>query len=198
MVDSEPSWRVCVFCGSGRNAAPELKRVAREFGTTLGQRGIGLVYGGASVGLMGELADAALAAGGRVTGVIPDALVRREVAHGGLTELIVVPDMHTRKARMLELSHAFAVLPGGFGTLDELFEMTTWAQLGLHARPIGLLDVDGFFAPLVEFVSRAVERGFIPPEHRGIWTLGQEPNALLDELFLRRDPSLQLGTRALI
>ncbi|HZY83935.1 MAG TPA: TIGR00730 family Rossman fold protein, partial [Gemmataceae bacterium] len=132
--------RVCVFCGSSSGTRPEYAAAARRFGAALAGRGLGLVYGGGHVGLMGALADAVLAAGGEVVGVIPQALVDRELAHGGLTELLVVNTMHERKALMADRADAFAALPGGFGTADELFEILTWAQLGLHAKPVGLLN----------------------------------------------------------
>src|SRR5512146_1988331 len=146
--------RVCVFCGSSPGSNPIYLEAARAMGRTLAGRGLGLVYGGGSVGLMGALADAALAAGGEVVGVIPRALQLRELAHGRLTTLHVVGSMHERKARMAELSDAFAALPGGMGTLEELAEILTWAQLGLHARPCGVVDVAGYFAPLLAFLDR--------------------------------------------
>jgi len=140
--------RLCVFCGSASGVRPEYEAAARELGTVLAGRGVGVVYGGASVGLMGVVADSALAAGGEVIGIIPQALVDREVAHAGLSELHVVGSMHERKALMAELSDAFVALPGGMGTLEELFEVFTWRQLGLHAKPIALLDVAGYWAGL--------------------------------------------------
>lgn len=148
----------------------------------MAERGFELVYGGASVGLMGTLADAALAAGARVTGIIPRVLVDREIAHRGLAELVVVDGMHARKAEMTRRSNAFVALPGGFGTLDELFEITTWAQLGLHSCPIGLLDVCDYFRPLADFVAHARDEGFIKPEHRALWQLSHDPGRLLDTL----------------
>jgi uncharacterized protein (TIGR00730 family) len=178
---------VCVFCGSSSGARPEYAEAARRFGTALAGRGLGLVYGGGHVGLMGVLADAALAAGGEVVGVIPQALVDRELAHGRLTELLVVDTMHQRKALMADRADAFAALPGGFGTGDELFEILTWAQLGLHARPVGLLNVAGFFGPLLGWVDLAVREGFLRPEHRDLLVVADEPEALL-ELLRRRPP----------
>jgi uncharacterized protein (TIGR00730 family) len=151
-------------------------------GRTLAGRGLELVYGGGSVGLMGRLADAALAAGGRVVGVIPGVLRDRELAHRGLTELLVVGSMHQRKARMAELSDAFVALPGGMGTLEELAEILTWAQLGLHQRPVGLLDVAGYYGPLIAFFDQARDAGFLRPEHRDLLTVGGDPGALLDRL----------------
>lgn len=158
--------QVCVFCGSSPGTDPVHIETARAVGRLLARRGLGLVFGGGHVGLMGAVADAALAAGGEVTGVIPRALELRELAHGGLTRLHVVGSMHERKARMADLSDAFLALPGGMGTLDELAEIVTWAQLGVHAKPIGLLDVKGYFAPLVAFFDRAEQEGFLRPEHR--------------------------------
>jgi uncharacterized protein (TIGR00730 family) len=149
----------------------------------LAHRGIGLVYGGGSEGLMGAVADAALAAGGEVIGVIPETLVARELAHARLTMLHVVRSMHERKARMAELSDAFVTLPGGFGTLDETCEMLTWTQLGIHKKPCGILDVDGYFAPLLAFLDSAVEEGFLRPENRALVDLDTEPERLLSRLL---------------
>jgi uncharacterized protein (TIGR00730 family) len=174
--------RVCVFCGSSPGARPVYLEAARELGALLAERGIGLVYGGASVGLMGELADAVLAADGEAIGVIPRSLLGRELAHARLTELHVVETMHERKALMADLSGAFVALPGGAGTLDELFEALTWRQLGLHSKPIGLLDVDGFFEPLLALADHLVEEGFVRPEHRALLLVARDPAALLDRL----------------
>jgi len=146
--------RLCVFCGSSPGHDPAHGASAAQLGRVLAERGIGLVYGGGRVGLMGILADAALAAGGEVIGVIPQALLDREIGHRGLTQLRVVDSMHARKALMGELAEGFIALPGGIGTLEELFEVWSWAQLGLHRKPCGLLDVNGFFAPLVDFLDR--------------------------------------------
>jgi uncharacterized protein (TIGR00730 family) len=170
---------VCVFCGSSSGSRPEYAEAARRFGTALAGRGLGLVYGGGHVGLMGVLADAVLAAGGAAVGVIPKALVDRELAHGRLTELLVVDTMHQRKALMADRADAFAALPGGFGTADEFFEILTWAQLGLHAKPVGLLNVAGFFGPLLGWVDAAVRDGFLRPEHRDLLAVADEPEALL-------------------
>jgi uncharacterized protein (TIGR00730 family) len=153
----------CVFCGSSAGVDPRYAEAARAFGTLLAESGCGVVYGGGHVGLMGILADAALAAGGRVIGVIPQKLVDRELAHGGLSELHVVSTMHERKALMAALSTGFVALPGGIGTLEEFFEVWTWAQLGYHEKSLGLLDVNGFFSPLLAFLSHASELGFIQP-----------------------------------
>ena len=161
-----PLRAVCVFCGSSVGARPEYRAAATRLGTLLGSNGIDVVYGGASVGLMGAVADAALAAGGRVVGVIPRRLVDRELAHPGLAELHVTESMHERKALMSDLSDGFVALPGGFGTLEELAEVTTWAQLGLHRKPIGVLNVTGYFDLLLEFAGRMVADGFLSAEHR--------------------------------
>lgn len=163
--NGEPA-RLCVYCGSNAGANPTFAEAAESLGATLARRGIGLVYGGGNVGLMGVLADAALAAGGEVIGVIPEHLERAEVAHHGVTRLEVVRSMHERKARMADLADGFIALPGGFGTLDELVEMLTWNQLGLQAKSTVLLDVEGFFAPLFALFDRAVEAGFVRPAHR--------------------------------
>ncbi|WP_409183218.1 TIGR00730 family Rossman fold protein [Amycolatopsis sp. VS8301801F10] len=172
--------RICVFCGSARGFSPEYAEAAAGVGKLLAQRGIGLVYGGASVGTMGVVADAALAAGGEVFGVIPEVLSDVEIAHGGLTELHVVPDMHQRKAKMAALSDAFVALPGGVGTLEELFEVWTWAQLGIHRKPIGLLDVAGYYSPLVEFADQMLEKGFLRPETRQLISVASDAEKLID------------------
>jgi uncharacterized protein (TIGR00730 family) len=170
--------RVCVFCGSSSGTRPEYAGAARRFGAALAGSGLGLVYGGGHVGLMGVLADAVLAAGGEVVGVIPQALVDRELAHRRLTELLVVETMHQRKALMADRADAFAALPGGFGTADELFEILTWAQLGLHAKPVGLLNVASFFGPLLAWADLAVREGFLRAEHRDMLAVTEEPEAL--------------------
>ena len=171
--------RVCVYCGSSLGADPAYRDAAQRLGRRLAQAGLGLVYGGASVGLMGAVADAALDAGGEVIGVIPQALVDREIAHPGLTDLRVVGSMHERKALMVELADAFVALPGGAGTLDELFETFTWAQLGLHAKPCGLLEVDGYWRELTAFLDRAVAAGFLRAAHREMLLVADDPDALL-------------------
>ncbi len=180
--------RVAVYCGSNPGTRPAYGDAARRLGAELGARRLGLVYGGGNVGLMGILADAALGAGAEVVGVIPRAMVERELAHQGLTELRVVGSMHERKALMAELADAFVALPGGLGTLDELFEVWTWAQLGLHARPIGLLDVEGFFQPLVAHLDRAVAEGFVRPQHRAMVMIEREAAPLLDRFAAYRPP----------
>ncbi len=183
-----PIRALCVFCGSSIGARPEYRSAATRLGTFLAANGIGLVYGGASVGLMGAVADAALEAGGRVVGVIPRRLVDRELAHPGLSELHVTESMHERKALMSELSDAFAALPGGFGTLEELAEVTTWAQLGLHRKPIGLLNVGGYFDLLLEFAGRMVAEGFMSPEHRRLLVTASSAEELLAGLRSFRSP----------
>lgn len=181
--------RVCVFCGSSPGAWENFSAAAVELGRHLAAAGLGLVYGGARVGLMGRLADSALAAGGEVVGVIPRALVDLEVAHDGLTELRVVASMHERKALMADLSDAFIALPGGLGTLDELFEILTWAQLGLHHKPIGLLDVGGYFGPLLAFLDGAVQARFLAPAHRRMLLVGENPAELLEQFSAYRPPA---------
>ena len=177
--------RVSVFCGSNVGARPAYAEAARRLGGLFGERGLGLVYGGGNLGLMGVLADAALAAGADVIGVIPEAMEAMGRAHRGLSEQHVVSSMHERKALMADLADAFLALPGGLGTLDELFEAWTWAQLGLHAKPIGLLDVEGFFAPLVAHLDRAVAEGFVREEHRGMLVVEARPERLLERLAER-------------
>jgi uncharacterized protein (TIGR00730 family) len=168
-----------VYCGASPGADPAFAAAAGEFGRLLAESGRTLVYGGGRVGLMGTVADAALSAGGRVIGVLPQALVDKEVAHRGLTELRVVGSMHERKALMADLSDGFLALPGGLGTLEEFFEAWTWGQLGLHAKPYGLLDVGGFFGPLLGFLDRLVEQRFVRPEHRAMLLVASEPTGLL-------------------
>lgn len=185
-----PLRRIAVYCGSNTGVRAGYSEAAARLGRVLGESGLGLVYGGGSVGLMGVVADAALAAGAPVIGVIPRALVARELGHMGLTEMRVVETMHERKAVMAELADAFVALPGGLGTLDELFEAMTWAQLGLHQKPIGLLEVDGFFEPLVVFLERAVAEGFVRAEHRAALTVATEPERLLERFAAYRPPSV--------
>lgn len=174
--------RVCVFCGSSTGTIPSFAAAAVALGTTLAERNMELVYGGASVGLMGVVADAALAAGGQVTGVITESLSDHEIAHGGLARLDVVRTMHERKYRMAELSDAFVMLPGGFGTVEEFMEAVTWRQLAIHEKPSGILNVDGFFADLLAFVAHAVEMGFIRPHNAAQIAVSNEPGTLLDTL----------------
>ena len=172
--------RVCVFSGSSAGAHPDYVRAAEELGRALAAQGVGLVYGGASVGLMGAVADAVLDAGGEAVGVIPQALVDREIAHRGLSDLRIVSSMHERKALMAELADGFAALPGGMGTLEELCEVYTWTQLGLHSKPLGLLDVRGYYAQLVAFLDHTVEERFMTPEHREMLLVERRAAALLE------------------
>ncbi|MBX5494978.1 MAG: TIGR00730 family Rossman fold protein [Bryobacteraceae bacterium] len=171
--------RVCVFCGSRPGVGEVYVDAAVQLGRLLASRGLELVYGGGNVGLMGILADAVMEAGGRVIGVMPDFLVRKEIAHQGITSLEIVTTMHERKQRMAELSDGFVALPGGFGTLDELCEVLTWAQLGIHAKPCALLNVDGFFDPFVDFLAHAARQGFIKPLHLEMLLCDRNPAALL-------------------
>ena len=174
--------RVCVYCGSSPGNQPIYREMAEAMGGLLARRGIGLVYGGGNVGLMGIVADAALAGGGGVMGVIPRALADREVAHAGVTDLRVVDSMHTRKALMAELSDAFIAMPGGVGTFEEFFEAVTWTQLGVHRKPCGLLNVGGFYTPLASFIDQAVTEGFIKPIHRAMIIVDDDPERLLNSL----------------
>jgi hypothetical protein len=171
--------RICVYCGSHPGTDPAFLDRAAAFGRLVAERDLGLVYGGGDVGLMGAVADAALAAGGEVYGVIPEALAEREVAHQGLTELVVVDSMHARKRRMADLADGFVALPGGFGTLEELVEMVTWAQLGFHTDPCGLLNVGGYYDGLVSFFDTQVDAGFVEPAHRELLVVTDDPVELL-------------------
>ncbi|HET7291615.1 MAG TPA: TIGR00730 family Rossman fold protein [Vicinamibacteria bacterium] len=173
---------VTVFCGSSAGRDPAYAAAAERLGRALADTGRTLVYGGGHVGLMGRLADAALETGGHVVGVIPQSLMAREVGHRGLPDLRVVATMHERKALMAKLGDAFVALPGGFGTLDELFEAVTWAQLGLHGKPIGLLNVGGYFDSLLRFADRSTADGFVRPEHRALLVVETDPLALLEAL----------------
>jgi uncharacterized protein (TIGR00730 family) len=181
--------RVCVYCGSSEGRDPRYRDAAAQVGRTLAQRGLGLVYGGGGIGLMRVVADAVMENGGSVIGVIPHGLAAREVAHRGVQEMRVVPSMHARKALMAELSDAFLTLPGGFGTFEELFESVTWAQLGIHRKPLGLLNVAGYFDHLVSFVDHAVAEGFVPAAGRDLVVVGDETEALLDRLAAYEPPA---------
>jgi uncharacterized protein (TIGR00730 family) len=174
--------RICVFCGSSPGARPAYGDAAEELARLLVAEGIGLVYGGGAVGLMGRLADAVLADGGEAIGVMPEALVAKEIGHAGLSDLRVVGSMHERKAVMAELADGFVALPGGLGTVEELFEVYTWAQLGLHRKPCALLDVDGYYEGISGFLAHAVEERFVRPEHRELLIVERDPRALLDRL----------------
>ena len=172
--------RICVFSGSNVGNRPAYRQAAQALGQEMAARGLGLVYGGASVGLMGVMADTILAGGGEAIGVIPHGLFRREVAHPGLTALHEVKSMHERKALMADLADGFIALPGGYGTFDELFEIITWAQLGLHSKPVGLLDAAGYFGPLLALIAHASTEGFIPATHAHIVLREESPVRLLD------------------
>ena len=174
--------RICVFCGSNAGARSEYAEAARALATVLAERKLGIVYGGGNVGLMGVLADAALARGGEVIGVIPQKLVDKEVAHRGVTELRIVETMHERKALMNDLSDAFIALPGGFGTLDEFFEVLTWAQLGFHGKPCALLNVAGYYDGMLAMLDHAVTERFLRPAHRELVIADTDPLRLLQRL----------------
>ncbi|MFS2007616.1 TIGR00730 family Rossman fold protein [Duganella sp. CT11-25] len=176
------SLSICVYCGANAGVSPRYAEAARALGRALVARDLALVYGGGKVGLMGIIADEVLRVGGEVTGVIPTALVEREVGHTGLTRQFIVKDMHERKAMMAELSDGFIAMPGGMGTLEELFEMLTWSQLGIHAKPIGLLNVDGFFDGLIGFIGHASAQGFIRPQHAALMRSSSDPQELLAQL----------------
>lgn len=183
--------RICVYCGSSPGKRPEYTQAAHLLAQELTRRGIGLVYGGAHVGIMGALADAVLAHDGEVIGVIPQALVDKEVAHDGLTELKTVGSMHERKALMADLADGFIALPGGLGTLEELFEILTWAQLGFHRKPCGLLNIDGYYDGLSMFLDHAVHERFVDPVHRSILLIEKNPKQLLDLFESRRTPKVE-------
>jgi uncharacterized protein (TIGR00730 family) len=172
--------RICVFTGSRHGARSEYAEAAKRLGRDLVARNYGLVYGGGNVGLMTVIADTVLEMNGHVTGVIPDSLVSKEVAHQGLTELRIVQSMHERKALMAELSDGFIAMPGGIGTMEEFFEVLSWAQLGIHEKPCGLLNVCGYYDPLIEFLDHAVSEDFIKPKHRALLVVESEPVQLLD------------------
>lgn len=178
--------RICVFCGSSPGARDEYVDTARALGTALATQGLGLVYGGGRVGLMAVVADAALEHGGEVIGVIPQALADKEVAHQGLTELHVTTSMHERKALMADRSDGFVALPGGLGTLEELFEVLTWAQLGFHDKPCGLLNAGGYFDPLIQFLDHVVAERFLKPEHRAMLLVADTPGDMLAALAAYR------------
>lgn len=173
---------ICVFCGASTGTDPVYREAAAAMGRTLAEQGITLVYGGGAVGLMGVVADAALAAGGEVIGIIPQSLKDAEIGHPGLTRLEIVDGMHARKARMAELADAFIAMPGGLGTLEELFEVWTWGQLGYHAKPMGLLDTNHFYAKLSHFSSHLVAEAFVRPQYREMLQRGDTPDALLERL----------------
>jgi uncharacterized protein (TIGR00730 family) len=183
---------ICVYCGSSPGSREAYAEKARALAETLVNRDIGLVYGGASIGLMGAVADHVLRLGGRAVGVIPEALMRKEVAHYQLTEQHVTHSMHERKMRMAELADGFIALPGGLGTLEELFEIWTWAQLGFHGKPCGLLNVEGYYDPLIEFLDHAVTEQFVRPSHRSMLIVEKEPEKLLDRFADYRAPAVKI------
>ncbi|CAD7844720.1 MAG: Lysine decarboxylase family [Olavius algarvensis Delta 4 endosymbiont] len=188
---------ICVFCGSSPGARLEYASSARQLGKLLAERGFTLVYGGGNVGMMGQLANAVLENGGQVTGIIPEAIADMEVAHTGLSDLRVVDSMHTRKALMAELADGFIALPGGWGTLEEFVEVLTWAQLGFHAKPCGLLNVVGYYDSLLEFINQTADQQFIQPEHRELILVEENPAALLDRMTAYVAPQLDKAAWAL-
>lgn len=183
--------RLCVFAGSSAGEAPQYQSIATDLGRALADRQIGLVYGGARVGLMGVVADAVLASAGQVVGVIPEALVAREVAHPGLSDLRIVGSMHERKAVMAELSDGFIALPGGWGTLEEFFEVLTWGQLGLHRKPCGLLNARGYFDGLLSFVDHSIQEGFVRSEYRAMISVATSAGELIDLLTTYEPPAVE-------
>ncbi|MBM1173163.1 LOG family protein [Microvirga arabica] len=188
--------RLCVFCGSNAGQDPVYLDTARVLGEALAAGGIGLVYGGASVGLMGAVADAVLAKGGTVIGVMPQALVDKEIAHKGLSDLRVVGSMHERKALMAELADGFIALPGGLGTFEELFEVWTWAQLGYHRKPCALLNSGGFYDKLTDFLDDVVDRGFVKPIHRAMLLVESNPAALIEAIRAYEPPKVDKWIKA--
>ncbi len=183
--------RICVFCGSSSGARPEYAAQAEALGEAIVRHGCSLVYGGGKVGLMGIIADAVLACGGEVIGVIPEALMRKEVGHTGLTELRVVHSMHERKAIMADLADAFIAMPGGIGTFEEFFEITTWAQLGIHSKPCGVLNVKGYFDPMLDLINHAVAERFLKPQHAKLISASDSVEDLLTQLENFTSPHLE-------
>ena len=183
--------RICVFCGTNTGSRPEYGAAARELGQILAEQGIELVYGGASVGIMGELADSVHEHGGHVTGIIPQQLMEKEAAHTGIANLIVVASMHQRKSQMADMSDGFIALPGGIGTLEGFFEILTWGQLGIHAKPSGILNVVGYFDGLTRFLDHAVQEGFLTDEHRGAIMMETDPRRLLERMQAYTPPDSQ-------
>jgi uncharacterized protein (TIGR00730 family) len=179
---------ICVYCGSSDKVRPSYLEAARQMGEAIAKRGLTLTYGAGSTGMMGAVADGALAAGGEVTGVIPALFATPTLMHTGLSRLEIVDTMHARKARLAEISDAFIALPGGYGTFEEFFEMITWAQIGLHSKPIGLLNPEGYFDPLLAAIDHARAEGFMYAEHRGLFTHTDQPGALLDALERYQPP----------
>jgi uncharacterized protein (TIGR00730 family) len=182
---------ICVYCGSNPGRVADYRNAARQLGYELADRNLGLVYGGASVGVMGAVADAVLERGGKAVGVIPHALATKEVSHHGLDELFVVDSMHQRKAKMAELSDGFIALPGGWGTIEEIFEMLTWAQLGFHEKPCGLLNVAGYYDQLFGFLENAIAEQFVKPEYRPMIMMDDSPSSLLRRFSAYRAPKVR-------
>lgn len=189
--------RVCVFCGSSSGARPEYPQAAQQLGLTLARQKIELIYGGGRLGLMGQLAQTVLAAGGKVIGVIPQQLVERELAFTDVSDLRVVGSMHERKALMADLADGFIALPGGLGTIEEMFEALTWAQLGMHSKPCGLIDVAGYYRPLVNFMDHALAEQFIEPEHRAMLLIETDPERLLQRFQEYQPPTVDKAKWAL-
>lgn len=183
--------RICVYCGSSPGRLPDYTRAAEQLGSLMAENGLGLVYGGASVGIMGKVADAALANGAEVIGVIPSALATREVAHSGLSELHVVDSMHQRKAKMADLSDGFVALPGGWGTIEEIFEVLTWGQLGFHRKPCGLLNVAGYYDHLNAFLEHAIDEAFVKTDYRPMIMVENDPVRLLQNFRDYRAPRVK-------
>ncbi len=183
--------KVCVYCGSSAGSSDVYKDGAQSLAREMVKQKVDLVYGGASVGIMGIIADTVLAEGGDVTGIIPESLDAREISHQGLTELFVVDTMHDRKSGMARLSDGFIAMPGGLGTLEEIFEVLTWAQLGMHHKPCALLNIGGYFDGLVQFIDHAVEQGFVKPLHRGMLLVEENPEKLLTAMNNYRAPTVE-------
>lgn len=181
-LSANPLLNVCVYCGSSSGRDDVYTRQAKQLGKLLVQNNMGLIYGGAKIGVMGAIADTVIREGGSVTGIIPEQLVDREVAHNGLTQMHIVNGMHERKALMAEKADAFVALPGGFGTLDELFEILTWSQLGIHQKPCGLLNIGGYFDALETFINNAVKQGFVRSEHKERLRIHQKTESLVTEI----------------
>lgn len=181
--------RICVFCGSSPGARPEYLQAAEQLGHIMARRNIGLVYGGAKVGMMGKIADAVLEKGGEVIGIIPKGLVEKEVAHTGLSDLRIVKSMHERKAMMAELSDGFIAMPGGLGTIEELFEVLTWSQIGIHDKPCGLLNVEGYYEKLMDFVQHTVEEEFVKNVHQDMMLMYEDPEKILQAFETYKPPT---------
>lgn len=180
---------LCVYCGSREGNDPSYVDAAESFGARLGERGYDIVYGGASIGIMGAVADSAMSAGSHATGVMPESMIDEELAHQGLDDLRIVNSMHERKATMADLSDAFVALPGGLGTLEELFETWTWAQLGYHQKPCSVLNINGYWSPLLQMIDHAVDSGFVDEMYRRMLVVGDEPDDLLDRLESYEPPT---------